>query len=59
MEKVSKIREDVLFLNQLIKTLEESEEKLEKYYREKDHKNFNNIKKFMLSILEKISEIIK
>ena len=52
-------KEDAIFLNQLMKSLEESESKLEQYYNEKDYRNFDNIKKFMLMISEKISEVIK
>ena len=52
-------KEDLMFLNQLVKTLEESKSRLEKYYNEKDYRNFDNMKKFMLVILNKISEVIK
>ncbi len=49
----------MLFLNQLIKALEESESKLEEYYNKKDYKNFDNMKKFILKILKSISGVIK
>lgn len=49
--------EEVLFLNQLMKSLEESQKKLEQYYKTKDYNNFEKTKKFILSITEKISEI--
>ena len=48
-----------LFLIQLVKALEEAELKLEEYYNKKDYKNFNNAKNFMLTVLKKISEVIK
>jgi len=52
-------KEEISFLNQLIKSLEESRQKLEEYYMRKDYKNFKNIKRFMLEIQKKISEAIK
>jgi len=60
MEKEEKIfnREDIAFLNQLSNTLEESELKLEEAYDKKDYESFNRIKKMMLQIQKKISEII-
>jgi len=60
MEKEEKNfnQEDVKFLNQLINSLEESELKLEEAYDKKDYEAFNRIKKMMLQIQKKISEII-
>lgn len=52
-------KEDIFFLSQLIKSLEESELKLEEYYNKKDYENFNNLKKLMISVSNKISEVIK
>ncbi len=52
-------KEDIPFLNQLVKSLEESELKLEKAYEKKDYENFTKSKKFMLQIQKQISEIIK
>lgn len=51
--------EDVSFLEQLINTLQEVELKLEEAYKTKNYEKFNNAKKFILRIQEKISEIIK
>ena len=51
--------EKVLFLSQLVKALEESELKLEEYYNKKDYENFNIAKNFMLTILNKISRVVK
>ena len=51
--------EKVLFLSQLVKALEESELKLEEYYNKKDYENFNIAKNFMLTVLNKISRVIK
>lgn len=47
------------FLSQLIGSLEESELKLEEYYNKKDYENFNNLKKLMISVSKKISDVIK
>lgn len=61
MQKEEKIfrKEDIPFLNQLVKSLEESELKLEKAYEKKDYENFNKSKKFILQIQKQISEIIR
>ena len=55
MEKEDKFltKEEIPFLNHLIKSLEESGLKLEEYYIKKDHENFKNIKKFMLEMQKK------
>lgn len=52
-------KEDIPFLNQLVKSLEESALELEKTYEKKDHEKFNQTKKFMIKIQKQISEIIK
>jgi hypothetical protein len=52
-------KEDVLFLGQLITSLEELELKLEKYYKEEDHENFIKIKRMMLKVQREISDMIK
>jgi len=51
--------EEILFLNQLIKSLEEAEKNLEKTYEKRDYENFNKSKKIMLRIQAEISEILK
>ena len=51
--------EEILFLNQLIQSLEEAGEKLEKDYKKKDYEKFNQSKKMMMKIQEEISNIIK
>ncbi len=51
--------EDLSVLNQLIKSMDESKEKLEKAYDKRDHDKFNKTKKFMLEIQKKISEVLK
>ena len=52
-------RENIVFLNQLVSSLEEAELKLEESYRDKNYENFSRLKKFILEIQKKISEIIK
>jgi hypothetical protein len=52
-------KEEILFLDQLIKSLEEAEKKLEKAYEEKDYGSFNKSKKIMLKIQNEISKILK
>ena len=52
-------KEDIPLLSQLVKTLEESESKLEETYTKKDSDSFNNSKKFMLGIQKQISKILK
>ena len=52
-------RDDITFLNQLIKALEEAELKLEEAQDKKDYESFNKAKKMMLQIQNKISDITK
>ncbi len=52
-------KEDIQFLKQLVKSLEEAESKLEKAYKKKDYEKFNKSKKIMLKIQKQIEEIIK
>jgi len=53
------LNQKVIFLNQLIASLEQAEEKLEKAYLKEDQNQFNIIRDFMLKIQNKISENIK
>lgn len=52
-------KEDVLFLNQLIASLEEAERNLEKAYEKRNYEKFNNSKKIMLKIQNEILNITK
>ena len=52
-------KEDIEFLNQLVKSLEEAEPKLEEAYKNKDYETFNKLKKFILNIQKKIFEVVK
>jgi exonuclease VII small subunit len=57
MKKVNqKFLEDISFLNQLVKTLEEAELNLEESYEKRDYEDFEKSKKFILQIQKKISE---
>lgn len=53
------IKEDISFLIQLVRSLEEAVLKLEEYYEKKDYENFNKSRKFILQIQKKISDEIK
>ncbi len=52
-------RENIVFLDQLVKSLEEAELSLEEAYDKKDYEKFNKSKRFILEVQKKISEIIK
>ncbi len=52
-------RDEVLFLSQLVKSLEEAEKRLETAYKKREYENFNQSKKIMLKMQEEISKIIK
>ncbi len=51
--------EDIVFLNKLVASLEDAESKLEDAYTRSDTIRFNQLKKFILEVQEKISGIIK
>jgi len=51
-------KEDIIFLNQLVDALGESELKLEESYNEKNYEKFNNIKKLIMEIQKKISGVL-
>jgi len=51
--------EEISFLRQLIRSLEDSIMNLEKSYEKKDFDNFNKSKKMMLKIQKEISDMIK
>jgi len=51
-------KQNLIFLKQLVLSLEEAEEKLERAYDKKDFDEFNKIKKFILQTQKKISEIL-
>lgn len=47
---------DLVFVNQLVTSLEEAQVKLEEAYEKKDYETFEKIKKFMKEIQQKIEE---
>jgi hypothetical protein len=51
-------RSDILFLSQLVKSLEEAEKKMEEYSKKKDYENFNKTKRIILKVQEEISKIV-
>lgn len=52
-------KEDIPFLRQLSDSFEEAAIKLEHAYKEKDYVKFGKVKKIMLQIQKKISELVK
>ena len=52
-------KEEMQFLNQLVKSLEDAEKNLRTSYEKKDYEKFNQSKKIMLKIQKEISDIIK
>ncbi len=52
-------QEEILFLNQLITSLEAAGENLEKAYQKRDSDNVVKSKKIMLQIQKEISDIIQ
>lgn len=52
-------REEILFLDQMIKSLEEAGKNLEKAYERRDYENFNKSKRIMLKVQNEISNMLK
>jgi len=52
-------KEELSFVSQLVNVLNESEPKLEEFYKNKDVKNFNDMKKFILKIQKEIDGELK
>ncbi len=52
-------KEDLQFLGQLIRALEEASLKLEEAYNNKDYEALSSSKRIISQIHEKISEIVK
>jgi hypothetical protein len=53
-----KAEEDASLLRHLINSLDESEKKLEEFYKKNNADNFNRTKKAIFQLNEKISEIL-
>ena len=51
--------ENVEFLGQLVNSLEKAETKLEQAYQNQNYDEFNKLKKLMMQIQKRISEIIE
>lgn len=58
-KEVSSSDQKISFLNQLIISLEQSEEKLEESYIKENHEQFKITRDFMIKIQQKISETLK
>ena len=52
-------KEEVEYLSQIVKTLEDVIPRLESSYNNKNPENFNKIKKFILQAQRKISEVLR
>lgn len=52
-------KEDLPFLEQLVQSMIEGEIKLERAFQKKDNKEFDSIKKLMMELQRKISDIVK
>jgi hypothetical protein len=50
--------DDISFFEQMVKSIGDLEPSLEKYYKNGDIENFNKIKKTMLDVQKKISEVV-
>lgn len=53
------LEEEIVILNQLIKSLTEAELKLDEAYEKKDYNSFIKIKKIILQLQERIFEVVK
>jgi uncharacterized protein YpuA (DUF1002 family) len=51
------IGDDISLLKQLTDSLDEAEQKLEEFYKKKDAAGLSKAKKFMINIIDKISEL--
>jgi hypothetical protein len=51
--------DDLLVLNQLVRTLGEAESRLEKAFENKNYDEFNQLKKIILQIQKKMFEVLK
>ncbi len=52
-------KEDILFFNQLVKSLEDAGKSLQQSYEKMNYRRFNKSKKIMFQIQKEISDIIK
>jgi exonuclease VII small subunit len=52
-------KEEIEYIIQIVKTLEEVIPRLETAYNKKDAETFNRIKKFILQAQRKVQEVVK
>lgn len=52
------MEKDTAFFEQMVKSLVELEPHLEEHYKKNDIENFNKVKRNMLALQSKISEVI-
>jgi len=52
-------KNEVIFLSQLIRSLEDAEQKIELAHQHGDSETFGKLKKFMFQLIEKIDEVVK
>ena len=52
-------KDDVLFLSQMVKSLEDASEKLKTAYEKEEYTKFNNSKKLILKLQEEIDNLLK
>lgn len=52
-------KEEIPFVAQLVKALEETEIKLEEFYNKKDYNNFDKAKEFIIKVQQKINESLR
>lgn len=52
-------KEDMTFLNQLVKSLEDAELKLEEAHQTGNSEKFNEVKRLMIQIQKQITETLK
>ncbi|MBI2043209.1 hypothetical protein HYT25_02360 [Candidatus Pacearchaeota archaeon] len=55
---VNNMEKDTSFLEQMVKSMEDLEPSLERYYKAGDVEKFNKTKKTMVEIQEKIAEVL-
>ncbi|MBS3086893.1 hypothetical protein J4422_04290 [Candidatus Pacearchaeota archaeon] len=59
VQKKGNVEEEISNLNQLVKTLEDSFEKLKKAYEKQDPENFNRSKAILIQTQRRIFEVAK
>ncbi|MFH1586008.1 MAG: hypothetical protein ABIB79_04530 [archaeon] len=52
-------KEDIMFISQLVETLEQAELKLEEFHKNKDYTNFKRAKILITQVYKKINEVLQ